>query len=72
MTDTSKSVRFFGKNVLVYMDREEFAWGLLIGGAEHVRNRDDLRTLLRSLRRLRDFQAGREAAAAKKAREPKP
>lgn len=72
MTDHDPTVRYFGKRVLVYMNRDEFAWGLLVGGAEHVFNRDDLRTLLRSLRRLRDFQAGREAAAAKKAKEPKP
>ena len=69
VTDHDPSVRYFGKRVLVYLNRDEFAWGLIIGGAEHVLNRDNLRTLLRSLRRLRDFQAGREAAARKAAKE---
>lgn len=57
-------IRWFGKarRVGLLKDREDAAWVLRIGGVEHVLGAAELRTMLRAMRRLRDYFASRKDA----------
>ena len=61
---SDSTIRWFDKahRVGLLKSREDAAWVLHIGGVEHVLGAAELRTMLRAMRRVRDYFASRKDA----------
>lgn len=57
MTLDDGSVRWFGRDrrVGVLLHRDQAQWVLRVGGIEHVLGMAELRSMLRPMRRVRDY-----------------
>lgn len=61
------TVRWFDheKTIGVPLNREDGVWIFRFSKTEHYLEASELRRMLRAMRRLRDFEAGRQARRAK-------